>query len=70
MLKAAAEGSSLESVCADSCGAMASNTLREQLNAALDEYALRQEEAEMNAALAAAIPGNAAWWAGNRHRYS
>jgi hypothetical protein len=36
LLKAAAEGSSLEAVCADSCGAMASNTLREQLNAALD----------------------------------
>jgi hypothetical protein len=30
LLKAVAEGSSLEAVCADSCGAMASNTLREQ----------------------------------------
>jgi hypothetical protein len=56
LLKAVAEGSSLESVCADSCRAMASNTLREQLNAALEECALRQQEAEMNAALAAAIP--------------
>jgi hypothetical protein len=56
LLKAVAEGSSLEAVCADSCGAMDSNTLREQLNAALDECALRQQEAEMNAALAAAIP--------------
>lgn len=56
LLKAVAEGSSLESVCTDRCGAMASNTVREQLNAALEEYALRQQEAEMNAALAAAIP--------------
>lgn len=56
LLKALVKGSSLEAVCADSCGVMASNTLREHLNAALDEYALRQQEAEMNAALAAAIP--------------
>lgn len=56
LLKAASEGSSLEAVCADSCGAMASNTLREQVNAALEVAALRQQEAEMNAALAAAIP--------------
>jgi hypothetical protein len=56
LLRAVAEGSSLEAVCADSCGAMDSNTLREQLNAALDVYGLRQQEAEMNAALAAAIP--------------
>ena len=52
LLKAVAEGSSLEAVCADSCGVMASNTLREQLNTALDGCALRQQEAEMNAALA------------------
>ena len=56
LLKAVAEGSSLEAVCADSCGVMASNTLREQLNTALDGCALRQQEAEMNAALADAIP--------------
>jgi hypothetical protein len=56
LLKAVAEGSSLEAVCADSCGVMASNTLREQVNAVLDVSALRQQEAEMNAALAAAIP--------------
>lgn len=37
-------------------GGVDSNTLREQLNAALDVYELRQLEAEMNAALAAAIP--------------
>jgi putative transposase len=35
---------------------VASNTLREQVNAALDVAELRQQEAEMNAALAAAIP--------------
>jgi hypothetical protein len=56
LLKAVAEGSSLEAVCADSCGGVDSNTLREQLNAALDAYALRQQEAEMNVALQAAIP--------------
>jgi len=56
LLKAVAEGSSVEAVCADSCGVVDSNTLREQMNAALDVSALRQQEAEMNAALAAAIP--------------
>lgn len=56
LLKAVAEGSSVEAVCADSCGGVDSNTLREQLNAALDAYALREQEAEMNGALAAAIP--------------
>jgi len=56
LLKAAAEGSSLEAVCSDSCGVMASNTLREQVNAALGVSGLRQQAAEMNAALAAAIP--------------
>jgi putative transposase len=56
LLKAVAEGNSLEAVCADSCRVMASNTLREQVNAALDVSELRQQEAEMNAALAAAIP--------------
>ena len=56
LLKAVAEGSSLEAVCADSCGVVDSNTLREQLNVALDVVELRQQEAEMNAALQAAIP--------------
>lgn len=56
LLKAVAEGSSLEAVCADSCGVMDSNTLREQLNSALDVCQLRQQEAEMNAALASAMP--------------
>jgi len=56
LLKTVAEGSSLEAVCADSCGAVASNTLREQLNAALDVSQLRQQEVEMNQAFASAIP--------------
>ena len=56
LLKAVAEGSSLEAVCADSCGSVAGNTLREQLNAALDIEQLRVQEAEMNRALQAAIP--------------
>lgn len=56
LLKAVAEGSSLEAVCADSCGAVDSNTLREQLNRALSVEALRQQEAEMNAVLQATLP--------------
>ncbi|MEO8392157.1 MAG: hypothetical protein ABI700_04110 [Chloroflexota bacterium] len=36
LLRAVAEGSSLEAVCADSCGGVDSNTLREQMNAALE----------------------------------
>jgi hypothetical protein len=56
LLKAVTEGSSLEAVCADSCGGINSNTLREQLNAALEVCDLRQQEAEMNSALAAGIP--------------
>ncbi len=70
LLKAVAEGSSLEAVCADSCGAIASNTLREQLNAALDGSQLRQQEAEMNAALSRRdTDRNAAWRLGSGHRY-
>jgi putative transposase len=56
LLKAAAEGSSVEAVCADSCGVVASNTLREQVNAALPVSGLRAQETEMNAALQAVIP--------------
>jgi putative transposase len=56
LVKAAAEGSSMEAVCADSCGVVASNTLREQVNAALPVSGLRAQETEMNAALQAVIP--------------
>jgi putative transposase len=55
-LKAVAEGSSLEAVCADSCGIVSSNRLREQLNAALVADDLREQEAEMNRALQAVLP--------------
>ena len=56
LLKAVAEGSSLEGVCKDSCGIVSSNTVREQLNAALAVQDLRQQEAELNAALQSAMP--------------
>jgi len=56
LLKAVAEGSSLEAVCADSCGVVDSNTLREQVNGALPVSQLREQEAEMNAALQAVVP--------------
>lgn len=56
VVKAAAEGSSLEAVCRDQAGGINSNTLREHLNTALDVRQLRQQEAEMNQALASAIP--------------
>lgn len=56
LLKAAAEGSSLAAVCSDTPDGMDGNTLREHLNAALEVAQLRQQEAEMNQAFAAAIP--------------
>lgn len=56
LLKAAAQGSSIEAVCADLSEVADSNTLREQWNAALDVADLRQQEAELNAALSSAIP--------------
>jgi hypothetical protein len=46
----------LEAVCSDQVSGVDSNTLREHLNAALDVTQLRQQEAEMNQALASAIP--------------
>ncbi len=56
VLKASAERSSLEAACQDLVGVAASNTVREHLNNALDVAQLREQEAEMNAALAASIP--------------
>jgi len=56
LLKAAAQGSSIEAVCADLTEVADSNTLREQLNAALEVVDLRQQEAELNLALSSAIP--------------
>jgi len=56
VLKASAERSSVEATCQDLAGVVASNTVREYLNEALDVAQLREQEAEMNAALAASIP--------------
>ncbi len=56
LLKAAADNSSLEAACAELDQVAASNTLREQLNNALDVADLRQHECELNAALASTIP--------------
>jgi putative transposase len=56
LVKAAAEGSSLDAVCSDQPSGVDGNTLREQLNAALQVPHLRQQEMEMNQALASAIP--------------
>lgn len=56
LLKAVAEGSSLEAVGADRCGVLDSNTLREPLNAALEADEWAEPAAEMNAALQAAMP--------------
>lgn len=58
LLKAAVDNSSLEAACADLSDVVASNTIREQLNAALDVADLRTHEAELNAALASAIPSH------------
>ena len=56
LLKASAENSSIEAVCRDLADVADSNTLREHLNEALPVAQLRQQEAEVNAALAESIP--------------
>jgi len=56
ILKASAERSSIEAACDDLEEVAASNTIRDYLNAALDIAELREQEAEVNAALAASIP--------------
>ena len=56
LLKASAERSSIEAACQDLVGVTGSNTVREYLNASLKVVQLREQEAEMNAALAASIP--------------
>jgi putative transposase len=58
VLKASAEGSSVEAACQDLGGVAASNTVREYLNTALEVAQLSNQEAEANAALAASIPGS------------
>jgi putative transposase len=56
LLKASAERSSIEAACQDLQEVADSNTIRDYLNAALDRVELGQQEAEVNAALAASIP--------------
>jgi putative transposase len=58
LMKAAIEGQSVESVCADLSEVGGSNALREQLNRVLDVYDLRRHEVEMNAGLAACFPAD------------
>jgi len=56
LLKASAECSSVEAVCADLADTADSNTVRDYLNQALNTKKLRQQEAQANAALAECIP--------------
>jgi hypothetical protein len=60
VLKASAESSSIEAASNDLQAAGDSNTIREYLNAVLDIQELRQQENEMNAALAECIPASMA----------
>lgn len=56
LTKAALDNGSLQSACDDLDGVADGNTLREQLNDALDVADLPQQEMEMNAALVADLP--------------
>lgn len=56
VLKASAEGSSVEAACADLEQVADSNTIRDYLNEALNISQLQQQEAQMNAILAESIP--------------
>ena len=56
LLKASAESSSVEAASHDLQDTADSNTIREYLNTALEIQALREQENEMNAALAECIP--------------
>jgi len=56
LLKASAESSSIEAASNDLKDAADSNTIREYLNTVLDIKELREQESEMNAALAECIP--------------
>ena len=58
VLKASAESSSIEAASNDLQETADSNTIREYLNAALDLQPLREQEKEMNAALADCIPAS------------
>ncbi len=56
LIKASAENSSLEAVCADLEGTADSNTIREYLNEALPVKELREQEKQVNEALACCTP--------------
>lgn len=56
LVKAAIEGQTIESICADLALAVSSNTVREQLNQVLDVYDLREQECQVNAGLARCVP--------------
>ena len=56
LLKAAVEGMSVESICADMALGVESNTIREQLKRVLDVCELRRQEWAMNNALVGCIP--------------
>lgn len=56
LLKAAAEGLSIEAVCQELSGLAASNTVRVQLNTVLDVKDLKDQERGMNEALAEWLP--------------
>jgi Transposase DDE domain len=56
LVKAAIERETIESVCRDLELEVSSNTIRAQLNGALDAYDLREQAGEMNAGLAACLP--------------
>lgn len=56
LLKAAVEGMSVESICADMQVEVGSNTIREQLARVLDVSELRRQECDMNRALVECVP--------------
>jgi hypothetical protein len=58
LLKASAECSSLEASCADLAEVADSNTIREYLNEAIEIKKLRQQEGQVNKAVASCIPAS------------
>ena len=56
LVKAAVEGQTIESICADLNLKVASNTIRAHLNEALEACELRQQEVAMNNGLMAGVP--------------
>ena len=60
LVKAALDNTSLNAVCDDLTRMADANTIREQLNTALDVSELARQEVEMNAALAAGLPNEMA----------